>query len=289
VSNGLCANADTVQVFALPVQRVDLGQDRFLCNAEPTLLTLPAYLNATSVAWYKDGSEVSTQFSYLTNEAGVYSVHVIYLNGCTTTDTVTVEHSAAGVYVDFLVASVAELGDSLHLIDLSYPDVTHRTWTFSDGFSSNEKYLYHAFYTTGEKIVTLTAGNEQCVSQRSKRVSVVDKIVVEEIEGDSTQVEQPENPLQPEQKEARYIEIAEVKAYPNPTSGELYVAVTLNSTTDLVLEVYSLSGALVRQRAIRRVKEHTEPINLSGQRGVYMVLVKAGSERKTVKILVNDE
>jgi PKD repeat protein len=288
VSNGLCTSADTVQVFALPVTRVELGPDRFLCNAEPTLFTLPAYLNASSVAWYKDGGEASAQFSYLTSEAGLYSVRVVYPNGCTATDTVKVEYSAAGVYVDFLVASVAEVGDSLHLIDLSYPEVTHRTWTFSDGFSSAEKYLYHAFYTPGDKVVTLTAGNEQCVSQRSKRVSVVDRIIVEEDDSDSTQLP-PENLPTPEQKTVKYVEIEEVKAYPNPTGGDFYVAVTLSSTTDLIIEVYGVSGALVRQRALRRVKEHTEPLNLGGKPGLYMVQVKAGSERKIVKVLINNE
>jgi PKD repeat protein len=289
VSNGLCADADTVQVYALPVEAVSLGADRFLCSAEPTLFTLPAYLNVSRVAWYKDGREVSGQSSYLTNEAGAYSVQVTYPNGCRTADSVKVEHSAAGVYADFLMASVAEVGDSLHLIDLSYPNVTRRTWTFSDGFSSSEKYLYHAFYAPGDKIVTLTAANEQCTAQRSKRVSVVESIAPAESDADSAPTLQPEIPLTPEQKTAKYVEIEEVKAYPNPTSGEFYVAVTLSAATDLLIEVYSVSGALVSQRAARRVKEHTERFSISRQPGMYMVLVSAGSERKVVKVLVGDE
>jgi PKD repeat protein len=125
-----------------------------------------------------------------------------------------VEHSAAGVYVDFLVASVAEVGDNLRHIDLSYPNVTHRTWTFSDGFSSSEQFFYHAFYLPGDRVITLTAGNEQCTSQRSKLVSIVEKGTITEENkssngnnSDSTQVLLPENPLQPGQTTAKYVEI----------------------------------------------------------------------------------
>jgi hypothetical protein len=85
------------------------------------------------------------------------------------------------------------------------------------------------------------------------------------------------------------MEIEEVKAYPNPSNGEFYVEVKLNATTDLVIDIYSINGALVQQRPIRRALEHTERFNLGRQPGTYVVQVRAGSERKIVKILVKDE
>jgi PKD repeat protein len=292
VSSGACSSADTVRVYALPAQQVSLGGNRFLCSAEPALFTLPEYLSAGSVRWYKQGEGlVSEQAGYLTAEAGVYSVLLTYPNGCTASDTVRVEHSAAGVHVDFLVVSEAEVGDTLRLIDLSYPDVTQRTWTISDGFSSSEKHLYHAFFLPGDKIVTLTAGNEQCSSQRSKRISITDRAPVSANGGsdgdaDSAYMLPADSMATAQQRTAKYVEIEEVKVYPNPSSGTLYVAVKLSVAADMLIELYSVTGALIRQVPVRNAAEHTETFSINGsQPSLHVALVRAGSERKAVKIL----
>jgi PKD repeat protein len=292
VSNGTCSNADTVWVYMLPSERISLGGNRFLCNAEPTLFTLPEYLRISSVKWYKQGAgQVSMQSSYLTAEAGVYSVLVTYPNGCSATDTITVEHSAAGVYVDFLVVSEAEVGDTLLLIDLSYPNVVHRTWTISDGFSSHDKYLYHAFYLAGDKIVTLTAGNEQCTSQHSKRISIMDRISGSGGKTDSIyRLPADSVAAGAQQKTTKYVEVEEVKVYPNPADETFYVEVKLSTAADMLIEVYSISGALIRQIPVRNVREHTALFSL-GERhaSLYMVRVRAGSEQKTVKVFVKKQ
>jgi PKD repeat protein len=306
VSRGVCSSADTVRVYALPAQPVSLGGSRFLCNAEPVLFTLPAYLSAGSVRWYRQGEGlVSEQASCMTAQPGVYSVQLTYLNGCTVSDSVRVEHADAGVYVDFLVASQAEAGDTLLLIDLSYPDVTQRAWTTSDGFTGSERILYHAFYIPGDKVVTLTAGNEQCTSQRSKRISIVDKNYggsgdsrdssgSGDGSGDSSEAGSAylrlADSLTASRKSVKYVEIEEVKVYPNPSSGTFHVEVKLNTAADMLIELYSVTGALVRRIPVRSAVEHTEPLSLTGnQANLYMVLVRAGSERKTVKILRADE
>jgi PKD repeat protein len=291
VSNGACSSTDTVRVYALPAQQVSLGGNRFLCNAEPALFTLPTYLSASSVRWYKQGEGlVSEQASYVTAQPGVYSVQLTYPNGCTVGDSVRVEHADAGVYVDFLVASEAEVGDTLLLIDLSYPDVAHRTWTTSDGFTGSENPLYHAFYIPGDKIVTLTAGNEQCASQHSKRISIVDRNSGSGgggngSEADSIYLLPSDSAPTLHPKTAKYVEIEEVKVYPNPSSGTFYVEIKLSAAADMLIELYSVTGALIRQIPVRSAVEHTEPFSFANsQANLYMVLVKAGSERKTVKI-----
>ncbi|MDR0687755.1 MAG: T9SS type A sorting domain-containing protein [Prevotellaceae bacterium] len=82
----------------------------------------------------------------------------------------------------------------------------------------------------------------------------------------------------------------EVKVYPNPSSGTFYVAVKLNMAADMLIELYSVTGALMRRIPVRSAIEHTEPISFAGnQASLYMVLVRAGSERKAVKILRGED
>jgi PKD repeat protein len=304
VSNATCSSADTVWVYTLPAERISLGGNRFLCNAEPTLFTLPEYLSVSSVRWYRQGAgQVSAQASYLAAEPGVYSVLATYPNGCTAADTATVEYSAAGVYVDFLVVSEAVVGDTLLLIDLSYPDVLQRTWRIDDGFSSSEKYLYHAFYLAGDKIVTLTAGNEQCTAQRSKRISIMEGMPNsdddDDDDSDSSGGEADSVYLLPppsdsaaaglRQKAATYVEIEEVKVYPNPAGETFYVEVKLSTVADMLIEVYSVGGALIRRIPVRGAREHTATLGIADRNtDLYVVRVRAGSEQKIVKVLVEN-
>lgn len=306
VSNGACSSADTVRVYLLPAQAVSLGGNRFLCSAEPAIFSLPEYLTSSRVRWYRMGDGlvsdglmgelVGEQASYITAQPGVYSVQLTYPNGCTVGDTARVEHADAGVFVDFLVASEAVVGDTLLMVDFSFPNVTQRTWTISDGFTSHEQLLYHAFYIPGDKIVTLTAGNEQCASQRSKRISIADKISNgnggdaggggEYGEADSAYLFPADSAPASRQNVAKYVEIETLKAYPNPSGGAFYVEVKLSTAADMLIEVYSVTGALIRRIPVRGAAEHTEQLSFDdAQTNLYVVLVRAGSERKTVKVI----
>jgi PKD repeat protein len=287
VSDGVCAASDTVVVATKPAAPIDLGADRFLCKNEPTEFAIPAYLEPNHIDWYRQGDgRVDTTRAFVTAEAGIYSAVVTYSNGCTASDTVRVEHSDLGVALDFLMASSAELGDTVVFIDLSSPDVIWRRWSFDNGFSSEwaagdgdsveNFWLEYAFYFTGQVEVTLTVSNGECEAQASKTITITEHA---ETAADSAPSPQPQS--------MKYIEIEEVKVFPNPTKGEFEVAVKLSVEADVLVELYSMRGVRLRQVPVRRVTEHTASFNIYGlQPDVYVVLVRSGSERVAKKIVL---
>lgn len=81
--------------------------------------------------------------------------------------------------------------------------------------------------------------------------------------------------------------INSVHVYPNPTSSELFVDVTLKAASDLNISVYSLTGTLVYSSKFNHIL--TQVINIpvgNLASGVYTLQVTAPGETKTNKIVV---
>lgn len=81
--------------------------------------------------------------------------------------------------------------------------------------------------------------------------------------------------------------INSVHVYPNPTSSELFVDVTLKDASDLNISVFSVTGALVYNGKFNHIL--TQVINIpTGElaAGVYTLQVTAPGETKTNKVVV---
>lgn len=81
--------------------------------------------------------------------------------------------------------------------------------------------------------------------------------------------------------------INSVHVYPNPTSSELFVDVTLKDASDLNISVYSLTGSLVYNGKFNHIL--TQVINIpmgNLASGVYTLQVTAPGETKTNKVVV---
>jgi hypothetical protein len=71
-------------------------------------------------------------------------------------------------------------------------------------------------------------------------------------------------------------QISDFQTYPNPTSGELNVDLTQYIGREVRLEVYSLTGQLLRFVEIEELQTTVERLDLSAfQNGMYMVKVKS--------------
>jgi hypothetical protein len=83
---------------------------------------------------------------------------------------------------------------------------------------------------------------------------------------------------------------AEVKIYPNPTSGETAVQFELSEEQDCQIRVFDTSGRLVFDRQGRGLKgENIIPITLQGlSNGVYMLEFRAGKMKTTRQLVVQE-
>ncbi len=72
-----------------------------------------------------------------------------------------------------------------------------------------------------------------------------------------------------------------ISVYPNPSSG--LVNIYMNNSNNARIEVYNMVGKLVHRK---NVVNETETIDLSGQKGMYIIKVSNGNSVSTQKLIV---
>jgi hypothetical protein len=78
----------------------------------------------------------------------------------------------------------------------------------------------------------------------------------------------------------------EVRVYPNPTSGQVYVNLPNGATQEVMVQVMDASGRVVRTAQLSNNQNAFE-FDLSGMAsGLYLVRFNQGNETKTVKLMV---
>ena len=83
------------------------------------------------------------------------------------------------------------------------------------------------------------------------------------------------------------IQLSDVIAYPNPTSGVFTVSFETEVPQDCKIEIYAMSGRKVFSETVSVFGEYAQEFDLTGYvRGTYFVIVTTGDERKTIKVLL---
>ena len=83
------------------------------------------------------------------------------------------------------------------------------------------------------------------------------------------------------------IQLSDVIAYPNPTSGVFTVSFETEAPQDCKIEIYAMSGRKVFSETVSVFGEYAQEFDLTGYvRGTYFVIVTTGDERKTIKVLL---
>jgi hypothetical protein len=78
----------------------------------------------------------------------------------------------------------------------------------------------------------------------------------------------------------------EVRVYPNPTSGQVYVNLPAGATQEVMVRVMDASGRVVRTAQLSNNQNAVE-FDLTGMSsGLYFVHLSQGNEVKTVKLMV---
>ena len=83
------------------------------------------------------------------------------------------------------------------------------------------------------------------------------------------------------------IQLSDVIAYPNPTSGLFTVSFETEAPQDCKIEIYAMSGRKVFSETVSVFGEYAQEFDLTGYvKGTYFVIVTTGDERKTIKVLL---
>jgi len=166
---------------------LEVGKSKVICEGDPwPVLDITGQIpNIVSINWYLNGSpfpqpvnaETITTFA-----AGTYSVVVVYDNGCTLTDSMTVVVENCEPECDITPKLEAKVKFcSVSLSNYSYASgsssIVGYLWDFGDGNTSTEVNPTHTYQVGGHYIITLSVygldeNGDCCVKQIQTKVYI---------------------------------------------------------------------------------------------------------------------
>ena len=272
-TNG-CVVTDTMNLSVIPVPRVDLGNDQYLCNNES--IVLDAGNPSSSYSWNANNGFTSMQQSINAQLPGIYTVKVSR-NGCTATDTIILTESDRPITAGFLVASKLNAGDTVHFIDMSFPDPIDYYWNFDDGSTSYQPSPLHVFYRPGIYLIEQNVSNGVCSNSTSKIIYV---------EGYKNISPFEQHQIDSTIENNKLVLLNSAVAYPNPSNGIITLRAEANKPCRMGIQLYSVNGILIDHKEYPDAQLITENYNLHTlPPGIYLFRINAAMSVKTIKII----
>ena len=254
----MCTATTTAEVTEPNVLAASFATTNVLCfgsNTGALTLTATGGTTAYTYSWSHDGALATNAATSL--YAGVYTVFVSDNNNCTTTASIAVAEPTVGIGL-VLVASNQTSGTANGAVDLTATGgAAPYTYAWDNGAVIEDLTGVPA----GTYCVTVT-DNNGCTSTACAVVTYL--VGTDNLGGFAT-----------------------LQAFPNPTEGEFKLHVAVNQATDIVAQVFGVTGQAVTQQTAKNTKQHTFNFDLSAlAAGVYYVRIQAGTDTQVVKIAV---
>jgi hypothetical protein len=228
-----------------------------------------------NVSWVSDNSYTSTNHIADITAQGVYYMSGYSQKGCKVTDTIRVIISNDLLDAQFLMMSQAYTGDTVVIIEVSWPVADEYLWDLPKSASlvyDNANHKELIFSEPGNYYIQLTARLAGCSSVTGKYIEVLD-----DYENQEVQVEpQKDPPL-----------IKSFGIYPNPADMDFNIDVKLNEESAIRVEIINVNSSILN-RVINDygLDNYLVNMNIDGlMPGTYVVRLIAGNESKT-KILI---
>jgi PKD repeat protein len=218
-----CSSSDQVRITVLSPVAVNLGPDKLICAEAP--VTLDAKVTNVLYAWGSSNGTVGSGRTIETNRPGTYWVTITNISNCTASDTIIVSETTNTLKAEFLSASEVQPGDTLRFINVSYPRPFDSVWDLGNGAKSTSEDAQTIYFQEGMYNVRLDVTNDVCSNYRVK------PITVKRTANSGGRV-----------NTGSQDEIVSLKAFPNPTVGELRVEVELSSNMKASVTILNMIG-----------------------------------------------
>ena len=255
---------------------VDLGDDILMCPGNTRVLDGQEF---STHQWSTSQGVISNERYLTVSQADSYFLEVADSIGCLALDTIAVAIGNNALVADFLVSSGVVLGDTLILYELSNMPLDSMSWNYNtsaflelDDEMALDYILYLKTLSKGLYNIDLYAYSGGCVSVATKQVEIVEDF------GENPNDDGLGNdPL-----------IREFTVNPNPNTGDFTATVKLREVADINLVLFSVaSGIKVNERFDYQLQDYSVDYNLVNlNSGVYLLIAKAGNERRQVKIVI---
>jgi PKD repeat protein len=267
-ANGCNAN-DTLLLTLNDKPVLSLKEAYIVCGN--TTQALDAGNKGSNYLWTSTTGFSATQQVIDVKDKGFYYLKITSANACVALDTVEIQQSPNAVYANFLSISTANVGDTVKMINLSYPQPFTSKWTFGDGLTSTETDPSHVYYMDTTMLTrTLTVTNGVCTDTKSKTIKVFRK-------GGTS----PKTLV----KNTDYVVSANV--YPNPNDGRFLFESELVVEREMQLDLYDLEGHVLMSKHYPQTRFHHAVFEENEiKSGMYFLRMIVENQSKIFKVII---
>ncbi|MBN2750869.1 MAG: T9SS type A sorting domain-containing protein [Bacteroidales bacterium] len=264
------------------------SQSVTLTNPEPITTSLPqavplcigqtATLDAENIGssywWTSNVGIESFERTITVSNAGSYYLMITSPIGCFGYDTVTVRYFDYNANATLLVPSTAQLGDTLVILDISWPVPDALSWEIPSSFQIVNDYPYEKWVIPtqlGVYSVGMVAFTGECSAYQVKSVTITEA------------KPNTNNTLAKKEKPIKSVEVA-----PNPASNLSTTQVTMNYPAAVTVELVNNMGLRVFFKDVS-TKQNQHNIALPIQHlmpGIYIVRVTSGTDSAMAKLII---
>ncbi len=266
-----CTEESTVNINNPTPIETDLPEVVALCQGQS--ITLDAQ-NPSCMHWWVSANGFESFQQVVTIwEAGEYFLQVTNEVGCFTNDTVRVSQYDYEVNSTLLVPSTASVGDTIVIIDISWPIPDNIEWVIPSEFTilvdnPYDKQLIPNAEGVFPMVLVSTTG--ECTAYMEKSITV-------------SGFNQPVLP----KGEVNSSIILSVVLAPNPAKRHTMVEVELLEKADVTIELINSFGQKAKWFSLGGANSYTHQLPLSDMApGIYLVRVTANGDQRAVRLIV---
>ncbi|UII26433.1 T9SS type A sorting domain-containing protein [Fulvivirga maritima] len=268
-----CEEQLTITLPDAPAYEVEVP-DEVICSGGEYVVTAPT--TGEAYTWESAAGVVSTDPTVSLTEPGTYHLTIANAKGCIAEDDFELTISDDLLRADFLMISEAYVGDTVVMIDISWPIPDHLTWEFPEGAEvlvSNSDYAEIVFNNPGSYGVNMEVGLANCKDFYSQSLTI--------------------SPRSAQNSNGRVTEEAEdlIKAFtvsPNPNDGQFRVHLELREALSPHLTLVDISGnqVLLDARYPEQAEANYEIVLEENKPGIYLLVLEVGGKSVVKRIMI---
>jgi len=273
--NSGCWNTYTQTLINPAPVIVNLGSKVTLCQGQALTQNITLPNDAGAQYQWSDAAGVSHRTSnMLLSDPGTYTATITTSKGCIGSSSIIVERSDKVLEADFMMASKAALGNSVEIINITYPMPNSASWIIPESSNvtvveNTESKLTLQFSELGEYTIGIKTKEGNCEKMLYKNIKIVNQ---------SEMVDY---------KEGKEALIKKFIVSPNPTKGDFKVGVEFSEKIDAVLLLIdSDSGKIIERRELSNSDWYEAPFNVSLPAGNYMIHLVCTKAQANFKFLI---
>ncbi|MBT1709404.1 T9SS type A sorting domain-containing protein [Fulvivirgaceae bacterium PWU5] len=266
-----CILGTPITVADPPLFIVDAGGDRTICVGQK--LAVRAEEDNATYTWSSSEGFTSDQREVVLSQPATYTLQVVTANGCVGADNFTLKTSDDLLQADFLMAAEAYRGDTVVVVDVSWPLPEGISWvlpTEAIMLVEHEDYAELVFKESGDFNVTINTGLGECLDEYTKTITILG-----------------ERPVEAGRAPASIVSAFTVS--PNPSNGAFTIRATFQEETSGTVRMLSFSGGVA---LVNREIHHATDFEFAASlqqipAGLYFIVLEVGNEVRTQRVIIH--